>query len=94
MRPSPAEQDGLRKRIGVWDASAGWRSSTLVGNHGPSWSTTPACDQVVHMPPPPVAVSPANAEEWPVVERLVQLQRHNLSQFRGYVLRADGTYPF
>lgn len=69
--------------IGVWDAFAGWRPSTPVGNRGPSWSTNWACDQDVHMPPPPVTVCPATAEEWPVVERLAQLERHDLSQFRG-----------
>ena len=37
---------------------------------------------------------PATAEEWPVVERLAQLERHDLSQFPGYVPRADGTYAF
>jgi hypothetical protein len=46
------------------------------------------------MPPPRVTVYPATAEEWPVVERLAQLERHDLSQFRGYVPRADGTYAF
>ena len=46
------------------------------------------------MPSPRVTVCPATAEEWPVVERLAQLERHDLSQFRGYVPRADGTYAF
>jgi hypothetical protein len=46
------------------------------------------------MPSPRVTVCPATAEEWPVVEQLAQLERHDLSQFRGYVPRADGTYAF
>ena len=46
------------------------------------------------MTPPRVTVWPATAEYWPVVERLAPLERHDLSQFRGYVPRADGTYAF
>ena len=46
------------------------------------------------MPPPPVTVCPTTAEEWPVVQRLAQLERHDLSQFRGYVPLAGGTYAF
>ena len=53
-----------------------------------------ASGQDVYMPLPRVTVCPATAEEWPVVERLAQLERHDLSQFRGYVPRADGTYAF
>jgi hypothetical protein len=46
------------------------------------------------MPSPRVTLCPATAEEWPVVERLAQLGRHDLCQFRGYLPRADGTCAF
>ena len=84
----------VRREIGVWDASAGWRSSTPVGNRGPElvnqlgmWSRCSHAPTSRHF-------CPVTAEEWPVVERLAQLERHDLSQFRGYVPRVDGTYAF
>ena len=76
------------------DASAGWRALTPLGNRGPELVNHWAGDQYVAMPPPLVTVCPATAEEWPVVERRAQQERHDLSQFRGYVPRADGTYAF
>ena len=76
------------------DASAGWRALTPLGNRGPELVNHWAGDQYVAMPPPLVTVCPATAEEWPVVERLAQLERHDLSRFRGYVPLAGGTYAF
>ena len=85
-----------RGRIPLWSArdcrpgifDAGRRPA------GPSWPTSLACGQDVYMPSRRVTICPATTEEWPVVERLAQLERHDLSQFRDYVPRADGTYAF
>ncbi|WP_405115005.1 GNAT family N-acetyltransferase [Micromonospora sp. NBC_01405] len=42
----------------------------------------------------PVILQVATAQLWPVVERLGQLYRHDLSEFRGMVPRADGLFAF
>jgi predicted acetyltransferase len=36
----------------------------------------------------------ATAEDWPIIERFAQLERHDLSEFRGYTPGPDGTYAF
>ena len=41
-----------------------------------------------------VVVRPAAAGEWPVVERLVQLYLHDLSEFRRALPGPDGLLPF
>src|SRR5450631_3195750 len=58
---------GRLRRLEIFDAGRQPRAQ-LVNQLG--------CDQDVHMPPPPVTVWPATAQEWPVVERLAQLERH------------------
>jgi predicted acetyltransferase len=77
---------GRLRRLEIFDA--GRQPMARVGQ--PAWqvvkmSTCPRLASLSALPP---------AEEWPVVERLAQLERHDLSQFRGYVPRADGSYAF
>src|SRR5665647_659795 len=43
---------------------------------------------------PPVTVCLATAEDWPIIERFAQPERHDLSEFRGYTPGPDGTYAF
>jgi hypothetical protein len=78
---------GRLSQLEIFDAGRQLRAR--VGQ--PGWHVV---SQNAYMPSPRVTVCPATAEEWPVVERLAQLERHDLSQFRGYLPRADGTYAF
>jgi hypothetical protein len=61
---------------------SGLGSLTPVGNRGPGWSNRLACNQDAAMANR-VTVIPAIAKEWPVVEQLAHVERHDLSQFRG-----------
>ncbi|MGK5629932.1 GNAT family N-acetyltransferase [Streptomyces sp. URMC 123] len=43
---------------------------------------------------PHIVLRPATAELRPVIERLAQLYRHDLSEFLGHLPAADGTFGF
>ncbi|MET9963970.1 GNAT family N-acetyltransferase [Streptomyces sp. NPDC006326] len=45
-------------------------------------------------PTPPLTLSPATARSRPVVERLAQLYRHDMSEFLGHLPAEDGTFAF
>ncbi|MGW0392761.1 GNAT family N-acetyltransferase [Streptomyces sp. NPDC003042] len=44
--------------------------------------------------PTPLSLRPAGEELRPVVERLAQLYRHDMSEFLGYLPSADGRFAF